>query len=699
MAELDAIFPQRAPVLDVSDADRQSLSGLAGAATAIGDSINRGRVDDVEGALKEDIQEVYDSAVQTRENLGVEYIPPEGMDSGEASLRAELARLNAAQQQGSSGARAKAQLEMQRTLESAVAKYPNLREDLYKEYGYLLAVDPRLSELGMFEAEDTQIAANAAKDLQRIKDLAYGDVKDGGFGMNPALAPVGSERFVKEYLRASQHRALQSEATMLLDTMTAQSQIDVVQVSQTLDRAIGSTADLANAAFGGSIEANSQISQAIDRAITGEATATDLAAIQRWSANEVPNLKGKLNGFKAQLGSIVIAIPYDQWDTKFGQNIRSKVEATQQYIDRYISALDNALERPDLLRMVEIENAMRTMDFRVREPDMFQLAFEARALEPLITNLDTLGLTDTFATSEFGEVNVRFFRNYVLRNWKLSNPTVTANPKNIEDIRQDLRQNRVYTEDPYMNGATTPEERSRAALAHLDIFSQMADDQFGVLVESNTKNPPVDKIAEMYAGAASAFGELADNKEGYRPDDLPKAQEILTRDSFITSAIKFRELSSPLGTYLEVLGEEAYEWDYKQPGGPVAGLQRLATDINKPFANTPFINLVTPDFSGIENGTVRFKVDQAKVRQAVTSARPGRLPPGMGGVGPTSSDYQRVLQEIERWATHMSNTFTRELRFKAHVDFLREPGLKSPKYAMAYETNQFSSVVPFSEGE
>ena len=207
MADLGSIpytnVNQGTRVVDRSAESRALAQGLNVAKKVVDEGITASVTSDMNEALEGAIEE----AVREEENL-----PPEatGPLSDAEYLRRRVDRLNAVIQQGNSSAVTAARMQIDGILAKAQSRYPWLYNDLRARANAVQAGSQELKLLGI-EDERREISAKQAQDsLDAIVNKGRARVKDGGYGIDPSIAPE-DPRFIAQYTEASKIIRMQEE--------------------------------------------------------------------------------------------------------------------------------------------------------------------------------------------------------------------------------------------------------------------------------------------------------------------------------------------------------------------------------------------------------------------------------------------------------------------------------------------------------
>jgi hypothetical protein len=708
MAQIDPTFPTQSQAPDYTGINSQIISGALQGAEILVNKAKEGIVSGVAEDLTGDINSVYEDSLKDTQPYPV--VP--GASPDEVALRNNLARLENVVNQGGRSQKSKAILDMQVTLEKAVSRYPKLRSELEDQYAHLLRVSPTLSKLDLVDEAAEFSAKQAADEITLVKNLAYGKVNEGGYGMDPALDPFGSPSFLRKYMQGNSVREMQRTSQQLVSALTSKGIMDAQNTYNTMHAFMGGQADMITTTFNRGLATADEISDIVLRVANGESVSTeDTRRVNVFQQDVVSGLKAQITVMSGELDKLWDNVAPEQVNTLHGQKLKDDIENMKSFASRYLEAIDVITTRPDLAKAIAIEGNLRTIQFKTDYKDLYELSGEVGELKPLLENADTLGLGDDIVKSIYGKNLTKVLESYLRTRFILSRndsavlDQIQANggTPTVEQTSSALRLNRNNAQDPWSVGSEDPTDKSKAALAILNATSRSADQQFSAYQDSAI--PVRDKqMANTFRTLASSFQELYDNGNAYNLDDMRLAKNSLNKPSLIATAIDFRAGTSTneeAKQALALVGKEAEEWAAASPGGYSGEQQRIAKQATEKVLGVQLLSIIDPKFDKLDQGIVSFDVDRATIKRLYTEMwnrqQIGQMT-SITDTGPSERDINKAYSKVVAMAAALGTNLSTELQFVANTMFFRNEMQDRPRYAQTYEQAGFTGIIPLSQG-
>lgn len=623
--------------------------------------------------MQDDVQEVAD---ETDQDPVLDI--PEGDTSNVEKVRNNLRRLQFAINQGNSSQRARAELEMRRTLNAAQAQHPGLRGELAREFSSLTATDATLDELGMRDVQSRSFSKEAAADLATIKAEAYGDVENGGLGMDPATLSVSDPLFAPIYLNRKHLRAIKEDTLLTLNAKAARRDANADEYADIYAQTLSGQ----NRATSLILERTRATTAKVARALRDPSSTRNAQVIQDWDLfgrqQAVEEVEVAISVIEEDFASVPVTVRSGE---RY-EEMRAWKDDTIAGLERYRDAVLS--DNTSLIKAYESEDQIRQIAVREQFPRIAELNRFLGESRLLIENWETLGGEDVIVQHKLGKIVQEGFEGAMTRLYSLGGTDQLDPDASVEDINGALDRQQNLNSQPYGHAAVDDAATLKSAVA---VFEAHFDEVQPFITENS--NPEI--VGRNLSLMRNTIKDISDI--GRPPvDAIDSITSRLAQGSLVTAVQRAREGSTKDGNTAVSLGQQAETFMDRRTGGDSARTQGYENSIQNGLGSGVALgDVIIFDGAQVEkDGTISFKIDDAAVLRAL---KENNRSIGKGQFGAVQIRKRNVKNAAEEQARMLGDRMTEDLRAFAHIIFMKQ-GLAKPDYLDAFDRARFSAVFP-----
>lgn len=645
----------------------------------VGTIFGNARTSKILKTARAEMQEDVDEVASEVDDEPVQDIPEGGESLTDVDkVRDNLRRLRFAIDQGSSSQRQRAELEMRRTLNAAQAKHPGLRGELSAEFGDLVRTDATLDELGMRDVLNVSFAKEAAADLARIKEEAYGDVESGDLGMDALTMPISDPMFAPIYLQKLADRQVVQEALLTLNAKTARRNLNADEYADIYSQTLSGRARATSAIL---MTTRAQTAK-VARALLDPGSTRNAQVIQDWDLVGRQQANEEINTSIAVIEQDFASVPADIRSGERYEEMRAWKNDTIAGLERFRDAVltDNA----SLIKAYESEDQIRSIQHREMYPRIAELNRFLDESRLLIENWDTLGGEDTIIQHKLGKIVQEGFEGAMTRLYSLGGTDQLDADSSVADVNAALDRQQNLNGQPYGHGAVDDNGTLRSATAVFEAH-------FDQIMPNLTEHSSTEFVGRNLSVLRNTIKDISDI--GRPPVDVfDSFVSRLSQDSIITAVKRARDGSPKDGNTAVSLGQQAeILWD-RRTGGDSARTEGYERSLQNGIGGGIAVGDVIV-FDGTEvaaNGQITFSVDETKLRAAINAATSGA---GRGQFARRQVLQVSIRDAAEQQARMLGERMTADLRAFTHIIFMKQ-GKLEPDYLEAFDRARFNTFFP-----
>lgn len=658
----------------IADPGSVGQADVLGGIAAIGAGITQAAKTGATEGLRTELTQATDAALAASPAADEELLTGVGPNKQDQFLIDKIARL----QQGVGSARgsnkAALELEIRRATAALGDRFPGLRDEALQAANNFIRTDPEFAALELADAASTTFQASQAKELQDLKDLAYGSVAGGiGLGMSRTKTEFGSPEFVAQFNYLHNLQTGTNRNNIISEALNAQEALDVrghsskfqkqVQgqqsvVSDLIRTTRASVREAANAARditqpGAKETLNRWVNGGKDEHLSQ--VANNIMTIESWFA-DIPIEMADTSEYQAALG------------------LKNEVIGS-------LNALSKAMITGDFntVSAWETYETMREVEFQTNNP---AIANVGRIMENNRVLFELVG-ADFAAQGDIFMNNLSGFTRQSLEGILGQMGALTLTHKlppyaSAGQIANHQRAIRTQNPNIYNNGQVD----TRGTQTNASTFAQrMFSKPMLKLMGSTGMAPEVSQQAFAAVGSAVEDYILA----GEQPIDGNQPMLAQLEDKgILAGAASARNSSQPNSVllYANNMGTVMHN-DLPRRDDNYRKLQTV--NIGQ---GVPANSVIVVDRSALKQGKVTFIVDPTRVETLVSTESQrlitGNL--GIGGLQPRVAAQGRA----QKTTTELNDTVNRELAQMAHLTALRE-GSDTPDYERAWLEGGFAT--------
>lgn len=691
MAELGV--PRFVPLEAETGGPNTSLvEGVAGVAEAASAAIVDKQTKNLRSSLEETaVAGVEAATADPSEELGVVF-----SNTTDQNLYDQLRTLKGKIAQASGGQKVAVVNRGKRLTQEAMARNPSLRQQLGQEFREFMAFDPNLDALGAIGAASSAEAALAQKQRDEIWDVAYGKTEDGGLGINPDV-PFGSKAFVDQYSRSIVMRSETQATILLLNSLETSAELDIHTTSASIQKALVGSTNAIDATFKQQNAQLSRIRQSVTRIATGKGNADDEVLVAGFNAGAKVEMLAQYEAFKNELEKMKTRIPVTQRTTELGTETLQTIDDQIAYISRWQGAIETLTSNPSLAEAMEIESTLRENQWRRDNPRATSLIEDVRRMNPLLEHADVLGIDDILTKHNIGQVLLPTVREVLVDSYVFGTQSRTGGEVSGQQVRNNLHRGVNMAENPY--GTVDSVERGKQALQNLAGQLGSVANVYALYGTDAVSQAPV--YGQMSAATTHLY-ELRSGEQ-YAPETVQAVAALTSQLPNMEMVAEIRKSAAPPleAVTFVALGEELSDYLIEMPNGGVNRIiNGLNTELNARFGGIKLNEMVTPDFSKIEDGMVVLNLNPGaaqKVAQGKADSRTGGSASRFTGVGITQSDTNREAKKLRDYVASLNQRINATLGMVTAADFYKDPRATDPTFAKSWEDYNFSLLFSLED--
>lgn len=599
--------------------------------------------------------------------------------------RDTLRKLDTAIKQGKTSQANLARLKARQVLADAQLKYPSLRAELAREFSSVLETDPELFAMGITDQRASRVSQEAIKDLDRIKEEAYGDVSEGGLGMDAFQIPIDHPAFVPVYLEKQALRQQIEDSALILAARKANRELDADDYLQTYAQGLYGETSALNAIMR---DATRDLKEA-QKAMANVGLTPNAQNVLDWNSFGRTEYIERLDNVEILLQQNFAEIPTRLIGTDRYAQMKAMTDDQIAYVGRLREAIE--ADNVDLVKAWQAEDTLRNIQFRDMFPEAAKLNRFVTNMQLVLENAETLGAEDIIQQHRMGGFMQQNLDGVMTRLFVLGGQDQLPDDATPEQILNTLNRNRDYSSKPYLHAATDDEHTLKSIDAIWD-----ADMQGGL--EVLTKHSAPDFIAGTFRVGVSTMQDVINI--GRPPESLyNKILDTVASGNMLPAASRARDGTIRDRNSIIAFGNVFEKFWDSRVGGDSGRRKEYIKSQNREVARGISLGDVTT-FDGTqvkENGRIQLTIDREELKRLMFELQSeGRKKMGMQ---PLPQDVKEALTKAEEQARALSQTMSRDLRAFAHMQMFRQE-LDTPDYGRSFEETQFPAFFPeFEEVE
>ena len=681
--------PDYRPIVTETGTSEKSplIDSLVGVSEIFKNSLVERKVENFRGSLDAVLDEASQVAGEDAlEEVEIDFSKEErvydnglGVDPTAQFFHDKMRKISKMRAKGNSSTQALADLQMKQVLAEAKVKNPRLYDELESEYVRTVRYDPRYEALGLLDEMNKEQSLSMDKQMQAYIDHGYKRVQDGGLGI-PRTIPSDSLAFHDLYVQNQRMRAQEQSNTLWLQANLANNERSAYEKYAVLHDTLVGEYSVFNEEWSEIMRDAARANTAARNIASNKASQEDLEIMGQWDGGVRAEAEARLMSQIQQNESIKARISPNDRNTDAGKAMIQLLDDKTAELKASIESF-KALGKTTLPEAATISAALVKEDAFRMSPDLRKLSVVAPIVADLLPLMETMGASDAIVKQRIGVGFAhsidRIVTDLALSQVILKNGDVATGSNldsggtiNLRGMAEAVAAGKSVYERPDQPRPRNQDERTAGVLMNL------SGTYSGTIL-----HPNVTPELAMYAlqGTAPHILALSKDPNAYHEDTINTILPLIADKNFIDTAYKIRNdlATSEAQQTLTQYGDILNDWAYKLPDRRDA--------MNKEWSKIlPFVSDI--NYYDVKSGNVpRITINRSAIeanlkRQGIPDTLLQR-----------NTDQQ--ARSMQQRADDFAKQWMRDVRFVAHLQYLRNPDAEEALYSMTANDIGYYSIL------